>query len=179
MAPAGAISSFVTMFSNVVCCSRRKNEYLWSKGLIDYRKCNYMSPWGKQELINQHTSIFLFWLANNTNNTFSNWFLHCDNSSDWLYRRTILIGLICKQNFFTSTLWLFPSSFVMKTAGNMSMLHKQKTRTLTLSSPLSLSHWKNKNMIFIIQQTNCAVTSNIYGDSTWYKHNADVCVNAF
>ena len=30
----GAISSFVTMFSNVICCSRRKNEYLWSKGLI-------------------------------------------------------------------------------------------------------------------------------------------------
>ena len=30
---AGAISSFVTMFSNVVCCSRHKNEYLWSKGL--------------------------------------------------------------------------------------------------------------------------------------------------
>ena len=31
--PAGAISSFVTMFSNVVCYSRCKNKYLWSKGL--------------------------------------------------------------------------------------------------------------------------------------------------
>ena len=27
------IVAIVTMFSNVVCCSRRKNEYLWSKGL--------------------------------------------------------------------------------------------------------------------------------------------------
>ena len=34
IAPAGAISSFVTMFSNVVCSSRHKNKYLWSKGLI-------------------------------------------------------------------------------------------------------------------------------------------------
>ena len=33
--PAGAISSFAIMFSNVVCCSRRKNEHLWSKGLTD------------------------------------------------------------------------------------------------------------------------------------------------
>ena len=31
--PIGAFSSFVTMFSNVVCRSRRKNEYLWNKGL--------------------------------------------------------------------------------------------------------------------------------------------------
>ena len=37
---AGAISFFVTMFSNVVSCSRRKNEYLWSKGLIRYIKVN-------------------------------------------------------------------------------------------------------------------------------------------
>ena len=32
IAPAGAIPSFVTMFSN--CCSRRKNEYIWGKGLM-------------------------------------------------------------------------------------------------------------------------------------------------
>ena len=34
IAAAGTISSFVTMFSNAVCCSRSKNEYLWCKGLI-------------------------------------------------------------------------------------------------------------------------------------------------
>ena len=28
------IVTFVTMFSHVICCSRRKNEYLWSKGLM-------------------------------------------------------------------------------------------------------------------------------------------------
>ena len=35
IAPAGAIPSFLTIFSNVVCCSRRKNQYVWSKGVID------------------------------------------------------------------------------------------------------------------------------------------------
>ena len=38
-----AKDSLVTMFSSVVCCSRHKNDYLWSKGLnydnIDNNLC--------------------------------------------------------------------------------------------------------------------------------------------
>ena len=41
IAPTGAISSFVTIFSNVVCCSRCKHEYLWSKGLKGYNYQEY------------------------------------------------------------------------------------------------------------------------------------------
>ena len=35
MMSAGAISSFATMFSNDVCCSKCKNKYLWNKGLTE------------------------------------------------------------------------------------------------------------------------------------------------
>ena len=42
----GAISSSVTMFSNVVCCSRHKKEYLWSKGLTIHGICQLLVlPW--------------------------------------------------------------------------------------------------------------------------------------